>query len=253
MLGGDKFQVMIHIEAGSANGVGSSNHQSLDRSDWSKHSGNLSCNHGNDHSMQCRLDNGSYLSLLSSATTRRLACEASLITVLEDRDGEILNVGRKTRTIPPAIRRALQLRDHGCRFPGCCESRFVDAHHIHHWCDGGTTSLNNLLLLCRRHHRLLHEGVFTIKAVATGARSPELVFTNSAGKKMEQALFPQFKPLDSVVSKLLSAGPVKPLAIELDNRALDLNIDCDTAITAWHGESMDYGLAVDTLIRYETT
>lgn len=249
LSGSDKFQVMIHIEAGSANDVGPLNKQSLNPSDCGKLSGNLSRNHSDGHSVQCHLDNGSYLSPLSSATTRRLACDASLIPVLEDPNGEVLNVGRKTRTVPPAIRRALQLRDHGCRFPGCCESRFVDAHHIHHWCDGGVTSLNNLLLLCRRHHRLLHDGVFTVTAVAAGATSPELVFTNAAGKKMEQSLFPQFKPLKSVVSKLVSAEPAKSLAIEADNRALDLDINCDTAITAWHGESMDYGLAVDSLIR----
>ena len=72
-------------------------------------------------------------------------------------DGTILDVGRRTRTIPPAIRRALEVRDRGCRFPGC-GSRFTDAHHVRHWADGGETSLDNCLLLCRHHHRLVHEG-----------------------------------------------------------------------------------------------
>ena len=100
------------------------------------------------------LENGP---VLSPAVVKRLASEASLVTVLEDGKGNVLNVGRKTRTVPPSIRRALLLRDQGCRFPGCCEAKYVDAHHIHHWCDGGETCLDNLVLLCRRHHRLLHE------------------------------------------------------------------------------------------------
>ena len=83
---------------------------------------------------------------LAAATAKRLACDATLVTVLEDSAGHVLNVGHRTRTIPPAIRRALMLRDGGCRFPGCCKTRFVDAHHIHHWCDGGETSLDNLIV-----------------------------------------------------------------------------------------------------------
>jgi hypothetical protein len=70
---------------------------------------------------------------------------------------EVLDVGRKTRTIPPALRRALESRDRGCRFPGC-GLRFTDAHHVRHWADGGKTSLANCILLCRFHHRLVHEG-----------------------------------------------------------------------------------------------
>jgi hypothetical protein len=64
--------------------------------------------------------------VLAPATIRRLASEAYIVTVLEDGEGNVLNVGRKTRTVPPAIRRALLLRDRGCRFPGCCESKYVD-------------------------------------------------------------------------------------------------------------------------------
>ena len=71
--------------------------------------------------------------------------------------------GRKTRTIPPAIRRALNSRDGGCRFPGCTHQRYVDAHHIEHWADGGETKLSNLVTLCRLHHRLVHEGEILIE------------------------------------------------------------------------------------------
>ena len=74
----------------------------------------------------------------------------------EAADGSVLDIGRKTRTIPPALRRALESRDRGCRFPGC-GLRFTDAHHVRHWADGGETKLDNLVLLCRFHHRLVHE------------------------------------------------------------------------------------------------
>jgi 5-methylcytosine-specific restriction endonuclease McrA len=92
----------------------------------------------------CELDDGS---ALAPETVRRLACDASVV-----------QNGRKTRAIPPAMRRALRARDRGCRFPGCENRRFVDAHHVHHWARGGPTELDNLVLLCRHHHRLVHEG-----------------------------------------------------------------------------------------------
>ncbi|MGH6628122.1 MAG: DUF222 domain-containing protein, partial [Burkholderiales bacterium] len=106
-------------------------------------------------------DNGN----VSAETSRRLACDAGVVHWLNRNGivpgtGEPLSVGRKTRTVPPAIRRALQRRDGGCRFPGCTCTRFVDAHHIHHWADGGETDIDNLVLLCRHHHRLVHEGGF---------------------------------------------------------------------------------------------
>jgi hypothetical protein len=85
-----------------------------------------------------------------------------VVRVEHGSDDRLLDVGRRTRTIPPAIRRALEVRDRGCRFPGC-GLRFTDAHHVHHWGDGGETSLGNCLLLCRYHHRLVHEGGWRIE------------------------------------------------------------------------------------------
>ena len=93
---------------------------------------------------------------------RRLACDAETVVVVEE-EGQPLSVGRKTRTVPTAIKRALWARDGSCRFPGCGNRRFVDAHHIRHWSAGGETALGNLLLLCTRHHRLVHEGGFHIE------------------------------------------------------------------------------------------
>jgi hypothetical protein len=104
---------------------------------------------------------------VSAETSRRLSCDAGLVTVQHGEDGSVLNVGRKSRTIPPAVRRALEARDRGCRFPGCGR-RFTDAHHVKHWADGGETSLRNSVLLCRFHHRLVHEGGWRIEWWGTG-------------------------------------------------------------------------------------
>ena len=93
---------------------------------------------------------------VSYETSRRLTCDAALVAVSHSRDGSVLGAGRRTRTISPALRRALEARDRGCRFKGC-GLRFTDAHHVRHWADGGETALGNLLLLCAYHHRLVHE------------------------------------------------------------------------------------------------
>jgi hypothetical protein len=102
-------------------------------------------------------------------TARRLACDASKVEITEDEHGDPLNVGRKTRTIPPALRRALRSRDQGCVFPGCTHKRYVDGHHIEHWADGGETKLSNLVSLCRFHHRAVHEGGIRIERCDDGA------------------------------------------------------------------------------------
>ncbi|MBJ7332677.1 MAG: DUF222 domain-containing protein, partial [Solirubrobacteraceae bacterium] len=141
--GGDRTQIVVHIDA-----------DTLAETDCS-----------NDHATGRReLDSGP---AIPRATARRLACDASTVQITE-RDGQPLAVGRKTRSIPPALRRALRTRDAGCRFPGCTHHRFVDAHHIQHWADGGRTDLNNLVHLCTHHHRLLHEGGFTVRTTASG-------------------------------------------------------------------------------------
>lgn len=130
--GGDRYQVVVHTDAAGLSG---------------------------DPDGRVELESGH---AVPSQTARRAACDAAIVAMTE-REGRPLTVGRRTRTIPPAVRRALRSRDRRCRFPGCTQHRFVDAHHIHHWADGGETTLSNLVLLCRRHHRLLHEGGFTIE------------------------------------------------------------------------------------------
>ncbi len=99
------------------------------------------------------LDDGT---ALPRSTTDRLLCDATVATVREDSRGNVLDVGRRRRTIPTLLRRALNLRDRGCRFPGCT-NRFIDGHHIVPWARGGATKLDNLLSLCRRHHTFVHD------------------------------------------------------------------------------------------------
>jgi hypothetical protein len=90
-------------------------------------------------------------------TIRRITCDAGIIPMLLGSDSEPLDVGRKARTIPTALRRALEHRDTGCTWPGCdAPASWCDAHHIIHWADGGNTSLNNTRLLCRTHHTAIH-------------------------------------------------------------------------------------------------
>ncbi|MCZ6617646.1 MAG: DUF222 domain-containing protein [Gammaproteobacteria bacterium] len=103
-------------------------------------------------------------------SVRRLCCDGSVISIHTDAQGEPLNVGRKQRTVPTAIRRALLARDRTCTFPGCTHERWIDAHHIQHWAEGGETSLDNLTLLCSHHHRLVHEGGFTVAKRHDGSR-----------------------------------------------------------------------------------
>ena len=114
------------------------------------------------HVSEAALDGRGGTSDLPSHSVRRLLCDGALVGVVEDADGAPLSVGRKTRTVPTKLRRALEARDRRCRYPGCNHARWLDAHHIHHWADGGETSLDNLVLLCTHHHRLLHEGAFQI-------------------------------------------------------------------------------------------
>ncbi|QQR90367.1 MAG: DUF222 domain-containing protein [Myxococcales bacterium] len=118
-----------------------------------------------DNGWNAQLEDGSRL---APETFRRLCCDSSLVAVKEDERGHVLDIGRKTRTIPPAISRALRLRDQGCRFPGCTHTKFLHAHHIKHWAHGGETKLDNLILLCTKHHRAVHEDGFSLRKHQSG-------------------------------------------------------------------------------------
>ena len=117
------------------------------------------------HVDQSALATGKGRSSLPIESVKRLCCDGHTVVIGEGEgeSGEPLNIGCKTRTVPTAIKRALMARDKSCAFPGCHHKRFVDAHHIQHWSAGGETSLDNLMLLCSQHHKLVHEGGFTIE------------------------------------------------------------------------------------------
>ncbi len=118
----------------------------------------------------------------SAENSRRLACDAAVVEVAVGANGLVEGASRRTRTVPPALRRALEARDRGCRFPGC-GLRFTDAHHIVHWADGGETSLRNLVLTCHRHHRLVHEDGYRVFSDANG----QIVFFSPSGKAIAAA------------------------------------------------------------------
>jgi hypothetical protein len=145
---------------------------------------------GAESTLECGTETVAHV---SAETSRRIACDAGVIHWLEHHSGtgrpETLNVGRKSRTVSPALRRALQRRDRGCRFPGCNSTHYADAHHIVHWADGGETNLENLVLLCRAHHRLLHEGGFKLLKSA-GNR---FQFINPQGREIPETSNSRFR------------------------------------------------------------
>lgn len=166
---------------------------------------------------------------VSAETSRRLSCDAGLVAWQKDADGKTLNIGRKSRTVPPAIRRALQRRDVGCRFPGCSCTRWVDAHHVIHWADGGPTKLDNLVLLCRFHHRKVHEEGFGVHM-----RDGQPVFTLPSGTVIPPVAETRFRG--------------NAIELRRRNRAIGLDITPETPIPRWHGETMDLNQAVQGLV-----
>ena len=96
---------------------------------------------------------------ISAASVQRVACDCSVTRVLLDQDSMVIDVGRSKSKIAGATRKALRVRDQHCQWPGCERpASFCDGHHVVHWIHGGETNLDNLVLLCRRHHRMVHEG-----------------------------------------------------------------------------------------------
>jgi hypothetical protein len=171
---------------------------------------------------------------VTAETSRRIACDCSIYPIIEDEEGEPLSVGRKTRSIPPALRRALRSRDQGCRFPGCTNTQFIELHHKQHWADGGETSLKNLVQLCRHHHRLVHEGGFSCERFDDG----RIVFSDARGSDL----------------------PVSPYVVTADEDHLiegwindwmpEHQIDENTCTAKWYaGDTMDWDIAVGNLFQ----
>jgi hypothetical protein len=190
----DRFQVVVHVDAEKL-----ANPEAAGR---------------------CELENGPGL---SAESLRRLTCDGSLVAMLHDEDGKVLNVGRKTRVIPTALRRAMGERDQGCCFPGC-NARSTQGHHVEHWADGGETKLDNLVSMCKRHHRLVHEGGVRLRL--DDARQP--VFSRPDGAEIH----------GQPAAPTLRADPVE--TVTLWNRAAGLLIDATTNLPDWDGEIPQY-------------
>ena len=167
---------------------------------------------------------------VSAETSRRLACDATRVVMYHDPDGRVTEVGARTRTIPAALRRALHYRDGACRFPGCAR-RFGQGHHIRHWANGGPTMLSNLALLCRWHHRAVHEAGYQIERQPDG----QLRFWRPDGRPLPDVPSPAVVPAD----------PVHALRARHDER--ELNIHARTSMPGWLGERLDVGWAIDVL------
>ena len=227
---------------------------------------------------------------LALATARRLACDASVVlvddtlagaavvTAARDTDGardahaDARDVheasdahdaqpdaraasgaaslpSRRTRRISPRLRRALRLRDDGCRFPGCT-NRITDAHHVVAWIDGGTTGLSNLLSLCRRHHRFVHEHGYRVVARDGGPR-----FFRRDGQPVPLADESLRSPLASEAhaggtggATATAAAPDALAALRAAHTARGLAIDATTAFPRWDGTPLDAHLAVQALL-----
>jgi len=203
---GDRYQVVLHVEDDGLRSDGEAGQAVLE-------------------------ETGSHV---SAETSQRLACDASVVGMRHAPDGSVLDVGRKTRTIPPAIRRALSARDRSCRFPGCT-SRHCDAHHLRHWADGGATSLENLALLCRRHHRAVHEEGFSVVRNADG----ELAFRRPNGVLIAAAPpMPGWQSTDG-------ASPLTPTSARLADAGIEIGPGTTTPRS--NGERLDLAWALDVL------
>jgi len=188
--------------------------------------------------------------IFSGETARRLACDAGRVVMTHDTDGNVLDVGRRRRTVPPALRRALDHRDGECRFPGC-GCRYTDAHHIRHWSEGGETKLENLVLLCRRHHRAVHEEGYRVEVVkgdvAGGKRGEAGEGEPAAGEGGKWRVH-FFRPDGSPIPEVPPVPELPPDPVEAlvrGHRKDGIDPDPWTPTPDWHGEPLDYGLALD--------
>jgi Domain of unknown function (DUF222)/HNH endonuclease len=198
---GERYQVVVHVDAGLLADT--------------------------DATGQSVLDGGARV---PAGTSQRLACDASRVVMLHDAEGRIVEVGARTRTIPPALRRPLHHRDKGCRFPGCGVP-FGQGHHLRHWAHGGPTTLSNLTLLCRRHHRAVHEEGYQVE------RQPddELCFRRPDGRVLPNV------PARAAVP----ANPTETLQAQNDGAGVQIN--ARTSMPGWQGERLDVGYAISVL------
>jgi hypothetical protein len=198
---GDRYQVVVHVDAEVLAGGGEAG------ASW--------------------LADGTHV---AAETSRRLACDSARVVMRHAADGRVLDVGRRTRAISPGLRRALEHRDGGCRFPGC-GLRLCDAHHVEPWAEGGATSLANTLLLCRRHHRAVHEEGFAMDLTLNG----EARFYRPDGRLLPAAPAPP----------VLAPAPVAALVARLADHGVA--VDAGATLPNWWGGPVDYAWEIDWL------
>jgi hypothetical protein len=204
LKGGDRHQIVVHVDAETLR---------------------------DSTAGRCNFEDGPSV---AAETARRLSCDCSIVPIIENQDGEPLNVGRKTRSIPPALHRALKSRDRGCcRVPGCPNTRYLDGHHIKHWAHGGETKLSNLVSLCKHHHRQVHEGNVVVHVLDDGA----IRFTTPKGKSFDSTLPDHTQPL----------GDWHQLVATHEDQGI--HIDRNTAASSLDWVGYDHGIAVDSLLR----
>jgi hypothetical protein len=169
---------------------------------------------------------------VSAEAARRLSCDCGVVEVVEGEHGAPLSVGRKRRTIPGSMKRALLQRDRTCRFPGCGNRLYLEAHHIVHWADGGDTSLQNTISCCSFHHRFVHEYGCSIELHADGPR-----FLDRRGRRILDAP-PPSRPPDLGWEAILA-------------RHAALQITASAHEPRWDGARIDYGAVMDALVSVE--
>ncbi len=210
--GGERYQASLHIDLDDL------------LAQHAEHISGRTADHKHGQS-PCRVQDGPQL---HPETARRITCDSAATVIAHHQAGKpgtSMDVGRRTRVIPTALRKALFARDRGCRFPGCTQRTFVDAHHVRHWSRGGPTALHNLVLLCRRHHRLTHEGGFGLLADGHGS----FTFTR-----------PDCSPITEV-----------PVPVGGDATAVqtlhDATITPMTTVPDWYGDTLQLDYTVELL------
>jgi hypothetical protein len=174
----------------------------------------------------CAIDDGP---TVAPETVRRLLCDTAVRAVTELADGTLLDLGRSARFPNRALRRALRARDRSCQWPGCTQTRRLDAHHLTPWSLGGDTNLRDLVSLCSHHHHLAHEGGFTVTRADTG----RLVVRAPAGWEITPV--PQLPPTRA-----------RELTTAIEHAGV--TIDEHTLPTQWGGDKLDLGHVIWTLL-----
>ncbi|NQZ07003.1 MAG: DUF222 domain-containing protein [Algicola sp.] len=215
LAGHERCQVVLHVQAETLQ----AEHE---------HGDGCNCHYDAPFLAQSHIDQ----QWITPANAKRFSCDASILTAVEDKYGNVLNLGRKTRTVSPTLKRALDIRDTSCRFPGCCANKYVDFHHIQHWCNGGETEPDNLIKLCRFHHDQLHQSYYTIHLQQQSDKNygHKWLFIAATGE-------------------VIAPNSVLPMPKTKDFMDTQWpNINSNTGVSRWQGKPLDYPRALIDLL-----